>query len=132
MARRYDDDDEDEDRDEDADDEDRPRPSKGKPTAEEKQMAMFCHLGTLIGGFVVPLIIWMMKKEESHFIDRHGKEALNFSISFMIWYMVIGMVTCGIGMLVLLPLGLWWCIAAGMEANKGGFYEYPMTIRFIK
>lgn len=95
-------------------------------------MAMFCHLGALIGGFVIPLIIWMMKKEESRYIDKHGKEAINFAISAAIWMMVIGMPTCGLGMFVLMPLFLWWTIAAGMEANKGGFYRYPMCIRFIK
>ena len=133
MARRFEDDDEDDDRDDEDEEEDEERPRKSKkPTDEEKQMAMFCHLGALLGGFLIPLIIWMMKKDQSRFIDRHGKEALNFNISFIIWYMVIGMVTCGIGALVLFPLFLWWCIAAGMEANRGGFYEYPMTIRFIK
>lgn len=145
MARRRDDDerDDDEDRDEEEDaeeeeddedeEDDRPRKKKKKgPTDEEKQMAMFCHLGSLIGGFVIPLVIWMMKKEESRFIDRHGKEALNFNISLVIYYLVGGIVTCGLIVFVLAPLAIWWCIAAGLAANKGEFYEYPMTIRFIK
>ena len=133
MARRDDDDDDDRD-DAEEDDDDRPRKkkSRGAPTNEEKQMAMFCHLGTLIGGFVIPLIIWMTKKEESRFIEKHGAEALNFAISITIWYMVLAIVTCGLGVFVLLPFVIWWTIAAGMAANKGEMYTYPLTIRFVK
>jgi hypothetical protein len=85
MPRRDDDDDDDRDLDDD-DDDDRPRKKKkGGLKDEEKQMAMFCHLGALIGGFVIPLVIWMMKKDESRFVDRHGKECLNFTISLFIY-----------------------------------------------
>lgn len=141
MARRDDDDDdernddrdvEDDERDDDRDVEDendRPRKKKkGGLTDDEKQMAMFCHFGNLIGGFVVPLVIWMMKKEESRFVDRHGKEALNFSISMLIYVLV----TCGCLGLILAPFSIYWCIMAGLAANKGEYYQYPMTIRFIK
>jgi uncharacterized Tic20 family protein len=117
----------------DDDDDDRPRKKKKKRGLkdDEKQMAMFCHLGTLVGGFIIPLIIWMIKKEESRFVDRHGKEALNFNISLFIYYMVGGILTCGLIIFVLGPLALYWCIMAGMAANRGEYYEYPMTIRFI-
>jgi uncharacterized Tic20 family protein len=125
MAREFDDDD---DRDEG---DDRPSKKKGGVSDEDKQMAMFCHLGMLIGGFVIPLVIWMMKKDQSPFIDKHGKEALNFSISMYIWSFALLIVTCGLGLIVLGPLTIYWCIMAGLEANKGGMYQYPLTIRFI-
>ena len=73
MARNDDDDDDDDDDRDDDEDSSRKKKKKGKPTDEEKQMAMFCHLGGLIGGSVIPLVIWMMKKDESRFIDRHGE-----------------------------------------------------------
>jgi uncharacterized Tic20 family protein len=129
MARR--DDDDEDDRDDDYED-DRPRKKKKGISDEEKQMAMFCHLGLLIGGFIIPLVIWMMKKEESKFIDKQGKEAINFSISTFIWSLVIILPTCGLGGLVMGPLWLYWTIMAGLEANKGKMYRYPMTIRFLQ
>ncbi len=126
MARNDDDDD---DRDLDEDDDDQPRKnSKGGLKDDEKQMAMFCHLGNLIGGFIIPLIIWMIKKDESRFVDRHGKEALNFSISILIY----ALVTCGCAGLILMPFTIYWCIMAGLAANRGEYYTYPITIRFIK
>jgi len=129
MARRYDDDD----RDRDDEEEDRPRKKKKKkgPSAEEKQMAMFCHLGALIGGFVIPLVIWMMKKEDSRFVDRHGRESLNFAISLFIYYMIGGPLTCGLIILILGPLSIYWCVMGGMAASRGERWEYPMTIRFL-
>jgi uncharacterized Tic20 family protein len=130
MARRDDDDDDDRDFD---DDDDRPRKKKKRGLKdEEKQMGMFCHIGALIGGFIIPLVIWMMKKDESRFVDRHGKEALNFNISLLIYYLVGVPLTCGFIVLILAPFTIYWCIMAGMAANKGQYYSYPMTIRFIK
>lgn len=125
MARRYDDDD-------DYDDDDRPRKKKKKGSKdEERQMAMFCHLGMLIGSFVVPLIIYMMKKDESRFIEKHGREALNFAISLAIYYVVGIPLTCGLIAFVLGPLTIYWCIMAGMDAQKGKMYYYPMCIHFF-
>ena len=122
MARRYDDDD-------DYDDDDRPRKKKKKEGSsdEERQMAMFCHLGMLIGGFVVPLIIYMMKKEESRYIEKHGREALNFALSLLIYYLV----TCGCAVFILGPFAIYWCIMAGLDAQNGKMYYYPACIHFF-
>ena len=124
----------DEDDDIDDDEDDRPRKKKkkgGKPSDEEKQMAMFCHLGGIIGGFLLPLIIWMMKKDESRYVDKHGKQALNFAITLLIGHLVGGFCTCGLLSLVLLPIGIIFSVQGAMAANRGENYEYPMTISFI-
>ena len=56
--------------------------------SDEKSMAMFCHLAAFSGwigipfGHVLgPLIVWLLKRKESKFIDTHGKASLNFQIS---------------------------------------------------
>src|SRR5438105_972285 len=61
---------------EEVDEPERKRMSK----KDERMMAMFCHLGGILGGFILPLVIWLIKKDESRYIDYHGKEALNFQI----------------------------------------------------
>jgi uncharacterized Tic20 family protein len=94
-------------------------------------MAMFCHLGLLIGGFLVPLIIWLIKKEESRYVDRNGKEALNFAITLMIGYMISPFTLCTLA-LVLMVVGILFPIQAAMAANRGEDYRYPWTFRFIK
>jgi uncharacterized Tic20 family protein len=43
------------------------------------------HLGALFGGFVVPLIIFLLSKDHSSYVADHAKEALNFQISLCIY-----------------------------------------------
>jgi uncharacterized Tic20 family protein len=85
MPRRNADDDDERDEDEEEDDLKSSRKRKRRePTNDDKQMAMFCHLGNLLGMIVLPLILWLTQKDKSSFIDEHGKEALNFGITMMI------------------------------------------------
>src|SRR5437868_11569900 len=127
MARNRDDDDDDRDSD---DDEPSRQGKKKKSGDDERQMAMFCHLGMLLGGFLIPLIIWMMKKEESRFVDRHGKEALNFAITLLIAHMIGPFTLCILNVVVAI-LSIIWVIKASMAASRGENYKYPMCIRFI-
>ena len=129
MARR--DDDEDDDRDDDDDDRPSTKRRSREPNKDDKQMAMFCHLGGLLG-IVLPLVLWITQKEKSAFIDEHGKEAVNFAITMLIAHFVGGFCTCGLLSLILFPLGLVFSIMAGMAANRGEDYKYPVCIRFIE
>jgi uncharacterized Tic20 family protein len=96
---------------------------KGKYSDEERMWAMLAHLGILAVGFLAPLIIWQMKKDESDFVARNGKEGLNFCIT---WTGLI-FLTCGLAGFVM-PI---FAIIAGLAANRGEDYQYPLTIRFI-
>jgi uncharacterized Tic20 family protein len=108
------------------------------PSKDEKTMAMLCHLVGGLVGFLVPLIIWLIKKDTMPFVDDQGKEALNFQITLLIGYVAIGIlsvVTCGVGGF-LLPL-LWvlsavFGIMGGLKANEGVAYRYPFAVRLIK
>jgi uncharacterized Tic20 family protein len=119
-----------------------PRPdelSSGVPaissTPEDRQMGLFCHLGGALLGFLVPLIIWLIKKDQSRFIDDQGKEALNFQITMLIGHFVGGLTICftfgGVNLLCYV-LTLVFGIMGGVAANKGEVYRYPINIRFIK
>lgn len=114
--------------------------------SDARNMAMLAHLSALVAlvvGISVmgPLIVWLVKKDESAFIDAHGKEAVNFNLSVLI-YGVAGVVfsvaTLGIGLLVVLPVAVvlfvaWFVlvIVAGIKASNGEHYRYPLTIRLI-
>ena len=103
----------------------------------------FCHASALLGVFLhfpghvlAPLIVWLLKRDESPEIDAHGKEALNFQISMLI-YNAIAAVFCIvlIGFLIL-PV-LWvlnalFVIIAAIKASDGELYRYPLTIRFLQ
>jgi len=108
----------------------------------DNQMAMFAHVGQLlglvsgIGGFVVPLVILLTKGKESAFVRRAAVESLNFWITgflatvvaFLLVFVLIGF--------VLLPLvALGWLImpiVAGIKANEGVDYRYPINLRIVR
>lgn len=101
-------------------------------------MAMLCHLLAIFTGFVAPLIIWLIKKDQSPFVNHHGKEALNFQITLLIAWLATVVLTCvtlGLGAplgAVVMIVSIIFCIMAALEANKGNLYRYPFSIRLIK
>jgi uncharacterized Tic20 family protein len=119
------------------------QPTPAAPPQEwERTYAMFIHL-TLLAAHILPLpvigalIMWLIKRDESSFIDDHGREAVNFQISLLL-YALAGfplMFVCGIGIAVWVAvyiLGLVGLILAAIAANKGQFYRYPVCLRFVK
>src|SRR5262249_43800042 len=99
-------------------------------------MAMFGHMGGIVLGFLAPLIIWMMKKDQSKFVDDQGKEALNFQLTMLIGHLV-GLATSlvFIGLIlwpVIIILNIVYCILGGMAANRGEVYRYPFAFRIVK
>lgn len=109
---------------------------------QENNWAMFCHLGGLCGYFIpfgniiVPLVLWLIKRDEYSAVNYHGKEAINFNISISI-YALISALLCLllIGFVFLFALAIFqiaFIIVATIEASKGNLYHYPVTIRFIK
>jgi hypothetical protein len=109
---------------------------------QERQWALICHLSALCGYFIpfgnliAPIVIWSMKKDEMPMVDEHGKEVINFQISFTIWIfisIVMIFVLLGIPMLIVLAvLQLVFIIIGAIKADGGELYRYPLTIRFIK
>src|SRR5712692_2285229 len=76
----------------------------GLPTeikSEDKTMAMLCHLLGIVTWFLGALIIWLIKKDQSKFVDDQGKEALNFQITMLIAY-AIAVASCFVGIGVFL------------------------------
>lgn len=109
---------------------------------EERMWAMILHLSAFIGFLIPlgnvlgPLIIWLIKREESAFIDRHGKEALNFGITVTIYSAISSiLIIVFIGVLLLGALIIFWVIyviIAAVKANEGHDFVFPLTFRFIK
>ena len=107
----------------------------GVAEKQERTWAMLCHLGGFLG-FIPPLVIWLIKKDESSLIDDNGKEALNFQISIAIYVMIsIVLMFVLIGILLFFAVYIFnivMIIIAAMKANSGERYRYPLCIRFIK
>ena len=111
----------------------------GLPSAN-RTVAVGMHISRLVlwllgfGPFALlaPLILWLARKGESPFEDDHGREILNFGLSFLLWHVLTAMTVIG---LILWPV--LWVIAivntvrGAIAAGKGEYFRYPMTLRFL-
>lgn len=103
------------------------------PTPDERTMAILSHVLSFVGGFIAPLIIYLIKKDESAYVREHAKESLNFQITMFI--LIIGLLITIIGALLIWPLVIvsWvFVILATIKASENKMYKYPINFRFIK
>jgi len=136
-----------------------PPPPQGLPPALEpgsvvdatdRQWAIGLHLSALLGfagphllNVVGPLVIWLIKKNDSAYLDSVGKRVMNFQISYslygfaaitlfgLLWWLVIGLVFLPIYAVV----GVAWLIltiVGAVKESNGETYEYPFVIKFFQ
>ena len=112
-------------------------------TNDQRTYALLMHLSIIAHSIIAPLaiiitiVMWQMKKDESVFLDDHGKEAVNFQISlavYMVAIVILAIPTIGLsllGLAVVPILSLVGMVMGMVAANRGEYFRYPMTIRFI-
>jgi uncharacterized Tic20 family protein len=118
----------------------------------DKNYSSITHLSGFAGWFfpfgniIAPLILWSAKKNESSYIDTHGKAAVNFQMSLVLYGFLlallivpIAILTLGLGIIAIvigiipaIILKIVLIISASIKANNGERYNYPFTIEFIK
>jgi len=100
------------------------------PTADERTLALWCHVGGFLTWFVLPLVLWLVKRDQSRFVEAHGREALNFQIAVTIYYLA------GCLLIVMwIPVMIYEIVVvikAAQAAHRGEMYHYPFNIHFIK
>lgn len=110
-------------------------PGNEQLSSEDRMMGMLCHLLGIFTSFVGPLIIWLVKKDQSPFVDDQGKEALNFQLTLLIGYLISAALACVfIGVFTAAALSIVaiiFGIMGTLDANNGKRYRYPFNIRFI-
>ena len=103
---------------------------------DERLWAMLAHLGGIVLWFIAPLVVMLTQGEKSPFTRRQAVEALNFQITLTIAYVVSAVlliVLIGILLFFVVAVGgLILMIIAGIKANNGEDYRYPVNIRLVK
>ncbi|WP_241984579.1 DUF4870 domain-containing protein [Cryobacterium adonitolivorans] len=103
--------------------------------ADEKLWATLIHIGGILFGFLPALIGYIVLKDRGPFIRAHTATALNFQITLAIAYLVGSILTIIlVGFLILAAawiLSIVFGIIAAIAANKGEWYTYPLTIKFV-
>ena len=119
-----------------------PESGMGSDDKETNNWAMILHLSMLSGlvvplaGLVVPIVIYVLKKDSMPGLKPHGYVVFNWMISAII-YAIISMILMivGIGFLLLAALGLVsliFPIIGGVKASEGEVWPYPLSIKFFK
>lgn len=119
--------------------------SANTPVPDEpgvRNWAMWCHLSALGGyvvpmaGLIAPLVVWLSGRERDPFIDEQGKEAVNFRLTLVVYYLVsFALIFVVIGFFLLAAVGLFdliMTIIAGVRAGSGEHFRYPLSLRMIR
>jgi len=121
-------------------------------TQNDKNYSAITHLSGFagwifpFGNIIAPVVLWTAKKNESSYIDAHGKSAVNFQLSLIVYSFLLallilpiaiftlglGLVAIVIGIIPAIILKFILIISASIKANNGEQYHYPFTIEFIK
>lgn len=105
---------------------------------DDQNMGMLIFILGIFTHFLGPLILWLLKKDQSRYIDAQGKEVLNFQITVFLIAMaliLVAIVTLGFGALLYPVLGITYLvfmIIGAVTASKGNFYRFPFALRLLK
>lgn len=109
--------------------------SQPEMSREARNMAMLCHLLGVMG-FFAPLMIWLIEREKHRFVDEHGRDAMNYQISLLLYCAVsflLTLVIIGVLMLcVLIVVHVVLVIVGAVKASRGEPWHYPIAISFLK
>jgi len=100
-------------------------------------------LGQIVGGFILPLVLYLTAGKDDPFIRHHSAESLNMSITYTIAYLTlfplffIGIIVWPL-LLVVVPAffvvifgHLAMAIVAAVKAYRGEWWRYPICIRLV-
>ena len=116
--------------------------SKTRTMKTNRQLLVITHLSqlldlvTLVGGFLVPLLLWLTNKDKVYQMDEHGKAILNFRISMLIYLaLCVPLVLFfGLGLLGFLVIGVLYFILPilnAIKASNGDEPSYPFSLTII-
>lgn len=107
-----------------------------EPSSDDRLMGTLIYVLRFFTSLIAPLIIWLIKREDSPFIDKTGKNYFNFLLSYMIWLIVASIAMFIIIGFILFPiiaiLNFIFTIVAAVKAYNGEDYLPPLSIRFFK
>lgn len=127
---------------------------------------MYCfliHISVLLGfihvvlGFITPVILWTLNREKHQSVDQHGKNVLNWILSFTIYLSIcliivfplnkllhlslnfsynfsspISLFSGFIPITILMILNIIFVVIGGLKASTGKVWRYPLSIKFLK
>jgi uncharacterized membrane protein len=95
---------------------------------DDKTMAMLAELLPIVTGFLGPLVIWLIKKDQSKFVAFHAMQALFFHLALNVVMFVLGItIILALAAPAVWLVGIIFSVIAGLAANRGEWYELPVV-----
>jgi uncharacterized Tic20 family protein len=120
-------------------------PKPQAPSREECNLAMLCHMLPFVGllvpqipiiNIIAPLVLWLMKKDSSAFVNEQGKEALNFqitiSLALLVCLLTVWLIFPAFLAILIVIVGMILTVIAAIQSSSGKSYRYPFAFRWIK
>lgn len=103
---------------------------------DDRTMALIAYIGGAFVSFIVPLVIYFIKKDQSKFVAFHAMQAMIFHIAILICYFIgVPLIAVLIGIPIVLAVGILsivFSVIAALAANKGEWYEIPVVGKFAR
>ena len=111
-------------------------PASPLSDSDARLYASLSSAGNIIFPLIAPLIVWLVFRERSAFVDAEAKKALNFGILAVIVYIVgavLAIIIIGIFIsLAMFIVAVIFGIQAAIKNNKGESYKYPFSLNLVK
>ena len=114
----------------------------GEGENDDEHWAMLLHLSILAGyvlpltGFIVPVLIWQRKRDESPMLDEQGQNVVNWILTFLLYALacaVLCLIYVGIPLLLALLLAnVVLPFIGALKAKRGEIWRYPYTLELYK
>ncbi|MED3572138.1 DUF4870 domain-containing protein [Cytobacillus praedii] len=106
------------------------------PSNDERLLATAIYVTSFFTTIIGPLVIWLLKKDESEYINYHGKEYFNFIISYGVYSIIsVFLMFVLIGFITIWAVGVAafvFTIIAAVKAYEGKEYRFPLVFRLIR
>ena len=108
-----------------------------KPNNDERILAILSHILAIVPGIGIlgPLVIYLVKKDDSPFVAANARESLNFQITIILGYIIwCILIVVLIGILMLWVWGIIntvLVIIATIKASEEKIYRYPFNLRLV-
>lgn len=106
------------------------------PSNDERLLATAIYVTSFFTTIIGPLVIWLLKKDESEYINYHGKEYFNFIISYGVYSIIsVFLMFVLIGFITIWAVGVAafvFTIIAAVKAYEGQEYRFPLIFRLIR
>ncbi|HNX27203.1 MAG TPA: DUF4870 domain-containing protein [Phycisphaerae bacterium] len=109
------------------------------PDEKSRLWCALCHLGGLLPSvpmnIIIPLVFWLIKKDELPAVDEHGRAAINFQLTCTVAYVISFLLLfVAVGFFLLAAVAIFnfiVCLIAVIRTANGQDAKYPFLIRFL-